>query len=115
MKGTLQNGDGTLCNESLGTVVRIMRKAFGMTLQQLAVKMGTSFGYIAQVESDRINRPGDDIILKLSKVLSFDPDVLFGRIDEVSPAIKKMIAKHPVELTKLVRRESKKLDSIAAG
>ena len=106
--------NGILKHESLGSMVRIMREAFDMTLRQLAVKIGASFGYISQIESNKISRPSDSIILKLSRALSLNPDILFSSVGEVTPEIRKMIAKHPEELTTLIRLESKKLDSVDA-
>ena len=44
------DGDRDIRNHQIGNQVREMRKAKGMTLQQLADRVGRSVGYISQVE-----------------------------------------------------------------
>lgn len=62
---------------SLGADLRALRKARGMTLQDLADAMGKSVGWLSQVERD-LSEPGIDDLRDLAKRLDVSVSSLFG-------------------------------------
>src|SRR5699024_12753230 len=47
-----------------------------LTLEQLATLLGTTKSYLSRIENNRIERPGVDILKKLSKQLDIDYNTL---------------------------------------
>ena len=57
----------------IGNNIRILRKAKGMTQEQLASSAGLSRSYIADLERNRYSNPGIDIVAVIAKALDVQP------------------------------------------
>jgi len=60
----------------VGKVIRKRRNEMNLTLEQLATLLGTTKSYLSRIENNRIERPGVDILKKLSKQLDIDNNTL---------------------------------------
>lgn len=64
-------------SQTLGADIRALRKARGMTLSDLADRLGRSVGWLSQVERD-LSEPGISDLRDLAKVLDISVSSLFG-------------------------------------
>lgn len=64
--------------KSLGDVVREARVTKGMTLRELARRLGKTPSYLSDIENDR-RVPSEDVLRDLSRLLSLDFDDLMAR------------------------------------
>jgi transcriptional regulator with XRE-family HTH domain len=62
-------------HKTLGEAIREVRLAKGLTLRQLAKKLGVSAPFLSDVEHDR-RRPARDRFPKLAKILGVDLEYL---------------------------------------
>jgi transcriptional regulator with XRE-family HTH domain len=65
-------------NERFGTKLRELRKAAGLTLRELADKVGVNFSYLSKIENGVLPPPSERVIRQLSRVLNFDKDELLA-------------------------------------
>jgi transcriptional regulator with XRE-family HTH domain len=72
------NGEkGKVTNkESFGDVIRNRRRQLDMTQEEAARRIGTSVAYISHLEG-RKRHPSAKVVIKLAKVLGFEPRELF--------------------------------------
>jgi len=68
---------------SLGTDLKALRKARGLTLTELSVMLGRSVGWLSQVERG-ITRPSISNLLAMAEKLDVSVSFFFGRPDEDS-------------------------------
>lgn len=61
--------DGKKSNE-FGRLLKTWRRERGMTLDQVAKKVGSHKGYISGVENGKVNPPAIGLICKLAKVFN---------------------------------------------
>ena len=57
---------------NFGDLVKRLRKERGMTLEQVARKIGSHKGYVSGIENDKVNPPSVKIIRKFAKLFSQD-------------------------------------------
>ena len=58
--------------QEFGELIRSLRKAKGLTLEEVALKVGTKKGYISGIENSKVNPPAPDKVRALAKVLGGD-------------------------------------------
>lgn len=63
---------------TLGADIRALRKARGITLQELADKLGRSVGWISQVERD-LSAPSVDDLRRMARFFKVPISILFGQ------------------------------------
>jgi SOS-response transcriptional repressor LexA len=62
---------------SLGEIIRNKREELGMTLDEVASRIGFSKPYLSTIETGRVhNPPGDELLQKLEKTLGFETGTL---------------------------------------
>lgn len=76
------------------SIVKNARANKGLTLQQLADKVGTEKGYMSGTENRKVNPPSPKITKKMAKVLG---------LDETELLIYAFIEKAPKEIKDIVR------------
>ena len=81
--------------QEFGELIRSLRKAKGLTLEEVAEKVGTKKGYISGIENNKVNPPAPDKVRKLAKVLGGDR-VLFLLLATIEKA--------PPETQEILRR-----------
>ena len=55
-----------------GTLVKELRKQKGLTLEEVAKKLGSHKGYVSGIENDKVNPPSVKIIMKYAKLFGQD-------------------------------------------
>lgn len=71
----------------VGEVIRKKRREMNLTLEQLATLLDTTKSYLSRIENNKIERPGVDILKKISKQLDIDYNTLMvhsGYIDPIN-------------------------------
>jgi transcriptional regulator with XRE-family HTH domain len=73
-----------------GNKIHELRKAKGLTLDQLASELGLSKGYLSEIETSRKRPPSDKIINKMARALSGNRKLLLrlAHIDKIAEDIK---------------------------
>jgi transcriptional regulator with XRE-family HTH domain len=96
--------------QGLGQKLRELRKARGLTLDELAQETGSSKSYIWELENKPVTRPSAEKIAKIATVLGVTPEFLldvsrtqpapgegdrafFRRYEAADPAVKEQLKK----------------------
>lgn len=81
--------------QEFGELIRSLRKAKGMTLEEVALKIGTKKGYISGIENSKVNPPAPDKVRKLAKVLGGDcvTFLLLATVEKAPPEIQELLRK----------------------
>lgn len=61
---------------SLGKIIRKKRLDMNLTLDQLATLIDSTKSYLSRIENDHIERPGTDLLKRLSKQLNISYNTL---------------------------------------
>lgn len=62
---------------SLGNIIRNRREEKNLTLDEVSKQTGFSKPYLSTIETGRVNNPpGDELLVKLEKLLGFEPGLL---------------------------------------
>ena len=61
---------------SLGKIIRKKRLEMNLTLDQLATLIDSTKSYLSRIENDHIERPGTDLLKRLSKQLDISYNTL---------------------------------------
>ncbi len=62
---------------SLGQIIREKRERLNLTLDEVSNKIGFSKPYLSTIETGKVkNPPSDELLIKLEKVLKFEPGLL---------------------------------------
>src|SRR5271154_4773429 len=87
-----------------GQRVRQLRVAKGLSLRDLAPKVGVGFTYLSKVENGRLDfgdYPGEAFIRKLAKTLDTDADELLILAEKVPDRIRRRVLERPDAFGKL--------------
>ncbi len=87
--------------DTFGEVIKQARKAKGVSLREMASRVGISHPYLSQLENGRNNNPSIDIILDLSREL----DVSFAylvHISGVDVGLKKNLPEKVINILKIM-------------
>jgi len=68
---------------SFGERLKTVRRSFGLTQEELALKSGLSTITLSKLESG-VNKPSYDAVLSLCHSLEIEPNYLFGWSDEMT-------------------------------
>ncbi len=63
-------------NNKLGAKVKELRKAKGLTLEQLAEQIGSGKGYIWELENRGVKRPSAEKLMAIAKILDTTSEFL---------------------------------------
>ncbi len=100
---------------SFGNQIRMLRKARGLTLRQLAPKVGVGFTYLSKVENEKLDfgeYPSDSLICKLANVLDAEEEELLILAKRVPERIRKRVLQRPDVFTALARCDDSTLDKL---
>ena len=103
---------------TFGQLISERRKELSLSQREVAARLIKEDGqpispqYLNDVERDRRNAPGDDIIRQLGEVLQIDVDVLYNCAGELPPDLRCLdVGEDKIkEAFALFRREVKKSD-----
>jgi transcriptional regulator with XRE-family HTH domain len=97
---------------TLGQLVRARRLELGLTLRELARRVGVSAPFVTDLEAGRRN-PGPEILQRLAAELQLPLEDLEGLDTRISPEVKRWVEGDP-EVARLLRtlRNSPRRDEI---
>jgi transcriptional regulator with XRE-family HTH domain len=101
-----------------GNRLRQLRKAKGLTLRELAKKVGVGFTYLSRAENERLqygDYPSNALIEKLAKALNADADELFFLAQRIPDRMKRRILERPFVFRKLAELDDAALERVVAG
>src|ERR1700683_3809256 len=93
-----------------GQKVRELRQGKGLSLRELAPKVGVGFTYLSKVENGRLDfgdYPGETLIRRLAKTFNADADELLLLAGKVPDRIKKRVLERPDVFGKLAQLNDK--------
>lgn len=94
---------------TMGERIRDLRKAKNMTLDELAVKIGTKKSYIWGVENGRIQNPSAENLAKIADCLNTTINVLLDNVDNAKEEEKEILYRN---YCKLNEDDRQRLDDI---
>jgi transcriptional regulator with XRE-family HTH domain len=104
---------------SFGQVVRARRRQLGLTLEQLAKKVGTHKGYVSGTENGKVRPPAAKLTLKLAKALDLNAlDLVELGWAEKAPALirdrvrTRLQQDNPLYNAQIVEPEAPKVDMV---
>ena len=68
--------------------MRRKRTERGLTLEDVAVKIGTSVPHLSRIERDRENPPRDETLVQLAAILQVSLDSLFAEAQRLPPDLR---------------------------
>ena len=87
-----------------GTTVRQLRKDQGLSLRDLADRVGIDFTYLSKLELEQMNPPSDKVIRSLAQELDQDEEELLALAAKVSQAQLRNVVAHMPEAGMLFRK-----------
>jgi transcriptional regulator with XRE-family HTH domain len=92
-----------MARSTFGNKIRRLREKSGLGLRELAERVGISATYISVLERDQAKTPpSEDVVVKLARVLGCSQDELMALSGRISDDVKKVILKHPREVSRLL-------------
>jgi transcriptional regulator with XRE-family HTH domain len=98
-----------------GQRIRQLRQEKGLSLRDLAPKVGVGFTYLSKVENGRLDfgdYPSEALIHRLAEALDGDEDELLLLAEKIPPKIKTMVLQRPEAFSKLADLDGRKLDEV---
>ena len=102
---------------TFGKKVRGLRQAKGLTLRDVASKVGINFTYLSKIENGKLDfsdYPSEKLIRKLAKALGGDTDELLLLAEKVPDEIRRRVIQRPDAFRKLARLDDEALDRLVA-
>lgn len=102
---------------NFGERVRELRKGKGLTLRDLAAKLGVNFTYISKIENQKLSfgeYPSEALIHRLADVLEADEDELLILAKRVPEPIRQRVLERPDVFRALATCDDKTLDRVMA-
>lgn len=102
---------------AFGQKVRQLRHAKGLSLRDVAPKVGVGFTYLSKVENGRLDfgeYPSEELIRKLAKALGGDVDELLLLAEKIPDEIRRRVIQRPDAFRKLARLDDRALDRLVA-
>ena len=88
--------------EKFGKLIKKLRGKKGLTLEQLAKKVGVSLVNISHIERGK-SGASRKVIQKLAKALDYDVDILLAAADEIGEDVERIIRKIPSAVPDFLR------------
>jgi repressor LexA len=91
---------------SLGEIIRSKREELGLTLDEVASRIGFSKPYLSTIETGRVhNPPGDVLLQKLEKVLGFETGtlLLLAHMERLPADVKDKIETNDATIEKWIK------------
>jgi HTH-type transcriptional regulator, competence development regulator len=98
-----------------GQRVRQLRRDKGLTLRDLAAKVGVGFTYLSKVENGRLDcgdYPSEELIVRIAEALDADAEELLLLAEKIPPAIRHRVMERPDAFRRLARLDDLTLDRL---
>jgi transcriptional regulator with XRE-family HTH domain len=100
---------------TFGEKVRDLRRAKGLTLRDLAPRVGVGFTYISKVENGRLDfgeHPSTSLIHRLAAALDADVKELLLLAQKIPDAIRKRVLERPDVFRRIAALDDRELDAV---
>jgi transcriptional regulator with XRE-family HTH domain len=100
---------------TFGERVRELRHAKGLTLRDLAPRVGVGFTYISKVENGRLDfgdYPSEALIHKLADALDGDVEELLLLAQKIPDPIRKRVLERPDAFRRIAALDDRELDAV---
>ena len=100
---------------SFGQTVRQLRMAKGLSLRDLAPRVGVGFSYLSRVENEALNYgdyPTESLIHRLADALDADEFELLVLAQKVPPGVRRRFLERPDAFRKLAELDDEALDMV---
>jgi transcriptional regulator with XRE-family HTH domain len=77
---------------SFGAVLRVHRRAAGLTQRELAERADLDFTYISKLENDRLPPPAADTVVTLCQIIGIPPEGLLALTGKIPSEIQHMVS-----------------------
>ena len=101
-----------------GQRVRQLRRAKGLTLRDLAPRVGVGFTYLSKVENGRLDfggYPSEELIVRIAEALDADADELLLLAEKIPEAIRLRVIQRPDAFRKLAGLDDEALDLVISA
>ena len=98
-----------------GQRVRQLRLGMGLSLRDLAPRVGVGFTYLSKVENGRLDfgdYPSEALIYKLAEALEADEDELLLLAEKMPDKIRRRVVQRPDAFRKLASLNDRALDKV---
>ena len=92
--------------ERFGSMVRQERLARGLSLRDLAQRIGVSPTYVSLIERGKTSLPTEERVRAIAFELKIDADVLLAAAGQVPDDVVRILLSDPVRLCALIREKS---------
>ena len=103
---------------AFGQRVRQLRRAKGLTLRDLAPRVGIGFTYLSKVENGRLDfgdYPSEELILRIAVALDADADELLMLAEKIPEAIRLRVIQRPDAFRRLASLDDEALDIVLSA
>jgi len=103
---------------AFGQRVRQLRRAKGLTLRDLAPRVGIGFTYLSKVENGRLDfgdYPSEELILRIAVALDADADELLMLAEKIPEAIRLRVIQRPDAFRRLASLDDEALDFVLSA
>jgi transcriptional regulator with XRE-family HTH domain len=100
---------------TFGEHLRRLRKAKGLTLRQVAARVGVGFTYLSRVETGRMtygDYPSEGLIHRLAEALDADENEFLLLAEKIPEKIKRRVLQRPEAFSRLADLDDRKLDEV---
>ncbi len=101
-----------------GQRVRQLRQAKGLTLRDLAPRVGIGFTYLSKVENGRLDfgdYPSEELIVRIAEALDADADELLLLAEKIPEAIRLRVIQRPDAFRRLASLDDEALDFVLSA
>lgn len=102
---------------TFGERLRALRRGKGLTLRQMAAKVGVGHTYLSRVETGRMTYgeyPSEQLIHKLADALGADEDELLLLAEKIPEQVRTRVFQRPDAFLALAACDDKTLDKLVA-
>jgi HTH-type transcriptional regulator, competence development regulator len=102
---------------TFGERVRALRKTKGLTLREMAARVGVGFTYLSRVETGRMTYgeyPSADLIRRVAAALGADEEELLLLAEKIPEPLRQRIFERPDAFRRIARLTDKRLDRLLA-
>ena len=92
-----------MSQDSFGAFVRRERERRGITLRDMAKRIGVSPTYQSKVERDEFPPPAEDKVRKIAEIIECNADELLALAGRVAAELTEIIKRQPHEFAVLLR------------
>lgn len=105
----MKNSKPNKSNNTMGPLLKSMRKNQGMSIKKLSTKLKVNYTYISKLENNK-SQPSEDILSKFSDIFGYDKEELLIRAGKIPDDLLEIFRDNPKEAANFLREKFYKSD-----